>query len=76
MIRILKKDMNALKKSIEAPDTDDIGVIIHPSPEVQLKYTREYLERAMTALVKAGGKYVPNQAEQRVVEILEFEWIK
>lgn len=43
-------------------------MIIHPSPEVQLKCTREYLERAMIALVKAGGEYVPNQAEQRVID--------
>lgn len=30
--------------------------------------TREYLERAKTAFLEAGGEHIPNQAEQRVID--------
>ncbi len=41
---------------------------MEPSLEVQLKCRREYLDRAKSVLVEAGGKYIPNQAEQRVID--------
>lgn len=67
-IRRLKKEMTNLKKAIEWPDPGNLKVIMHPSLEVQLKCTREYLECAKAALVEAGGEYVPNQAEKRVID--------
>lgn len=68
VIRKLKKEMTNLKKAIECPDPEAPSVLMEPSLEVQLKCTREYLERAKVALVEAGGEYVPNQAEQRVID--------
>ena len=68
LIRKLNKEMTSLKKAIECPDTDEVGVVVEPSLEVQLKCTREYLKRAKAALVEAGGEYIPNQADQRVID--------
>ena len=68
VIRKLKKEMNDLKKAVENPDPDEPTVFMEPSLEVQIKCTREYLERAKAALVEAGGEYIPNQAEQRVID--------
>lgn len=67
-IRKLKKEMTSLKKAIESSYLDETRILMEPSLEVQLKCTREYLERAKTALVEAGGEYIPNQAEQRVID--------
>lgn len=47
--------MTSLKKTIECSDPDDPRVLIEPSLEVQLKCTREYLDKAKTALVEAGA---------------------
>ena len=49
VIRRLKKEMTNLKKTIEWPDPEHIRIEMHPSLEVQLKCTREYLERAKNA---------------------------
>ena len=49
VIRRLKKEMTNLKKTIEWPDPEHITIEMHPSLEVQLKCTREYLERAKNA---------------------------
>ena len=68
LIRKLNKEMTSLKKAIECPAPDEAGVVVEPSLEVQLKCTREYLKRAKAALVEAGGEYIPNQAEQRVID--------
>lgn len=68
IIRNLKKEMNGIKKAIENPDPDEPTVLMEPSLEVQIKCTREYLDRAKAALVEAGGEYIPNQAEQRVID--------
>ena len=67
-IRKLKKEMASLKKAIESSHSDEPRILMEPSLDVQLKCTRGYLERAKTALVEAGGKYIPNQAEQRVID--------
>ena len=67
-IRKLKKEMASLKKAIESSYSDEPRILMEPSLDVQLKCTREYLERAKTALVEAGGEYIPNQAEQRVID--------
>ncbi len=64
----LKKEITSLKKAIESSDIDDSRTLVEPSLEVQLKCTREYLNQAKTALVEAGGKYIPNRAEQRVID--------
>lgn len=68
VIRRLKRELSSLKKAIESPDPEGGIIEMHPSFEVQIKCTREYLERAKVALVEAGGEYVPNQAEQRVID--------
>lgn len=47
--------MTSLKKTIECSDPDDPRVLMEPSLEVQLKCTREYLDKAKTALVEAGA---------------------
>lgn len=67
-IRKLKKEITSLKKAIESSYSDEPRVLMEPSLEVQLKCTREYLERAKSALVEARGEYIPNQAEQRVID--------
>lgn len=67
-IRKLKKEMASLKKAIESSYSDEPRILMEPSLDVQLKCTREYLERAKTALVEAEGEYIPNQAEQRVID--------
>lgn len=74
VIRKLKREMNSLKKEIETADED--AVLIMPSPDVQLKCTREYFDMAKKAYAEAGGVYVPNQVEQRVIDFdLNLEYI-
>lgn len=55
--------MTNLKKDIESSYLDEPRMLMEPSLEVQFKCTREYLERAKTAFVEAGGEHIPNQAE-------------
>lgn len=60
--------MTNLKKDIESSYLDESRMLMEPSLEVQLKCTREYLDRAKTAFVEAGGEHIQNQAEQRVID--------
>ena len=61
-IRGLKREMGRLKNIMEHPDYAN-GPIIHPSESTQLYWTREYLERAKSALKESGGIYMPSEAE-------------
>jgi hypothetical protein len=64
-IRGLKQEMGRLKNKMEHPD---YLCLTEPSEDTRLWCTRLYLERAKEALLAAGGKYVPSQAELRAAD--------
>ena len=62
VIRSLKRRISKLKNTIEHPD---YKVTMYPTEETQLLCSRDYLEVAKEALVKAGGTYTPTEAEKK-----------
>lgn len=63
-IRGLKNEIGHLKNVMEHPEYKN-GPIIHPSEDVRISCTREYLQRAIQAYKDLGGKYIPSKAEQK-----------
>jgi len=55
-IRGLKQEIGRLKNTMESPDYGK-ELIMHPSEDTRLHWTREYLERAKQAYTEAGGSY-------------------
>lgn len=55
-IRGLKQEIGHLKNTMESPDYGK-ELIMHPSEDTRLHWTREYLERAKQAYAEAGGTY-------------------
>ena len=54
-IRGLKQEMGRLKNTMESPDYGQ-ELIVLPSEDTRIYWTREYLVRAMTAYTQTGGK--------------------
>ena len=61
-IRGLKNEIGHLKNVMEHPDYGK-QVVMHPSEDVRISCTREYLARAIQALEEIGGTYQPSKAE-------------
>ena len=66
-IRGLKNEIGHLKKVMEHPDYKNTP-IMHPSENVRVSCTREYLTRAIQALEEIGGTYQPSKAELKAKE--------
>lgn len=64
-IRKLKLSISRLKRSMERPQYYKRNVIIDPSEDVRIHWSREYLKKAKEALADVGGTYKPSRAELR-----------
>lgn len=62
VIRGLKNEIGHLKNVMEHPDYGR-QAIMHPSEDVRISCTREYLARAIQALEEMGVEYQPSKAE-------------
>ena len=62
-IRGLKQEIGLLKNIMESPDYGQ-ELIVHPSEDVRLHWTREYLEKAKQAYAEAGGIYTFSKSEE------------
>ncbi len=71
-IRSLKREINCLKRSIEADDPSYIEVC--PSRLTKIKCSRDYLEKAIQAYEEAGGEYKPTHQEQKSRDFDEALW--
>lgn len=69
-IRLLKMEINKLKKELES-DCPRSSVMIMPSPLTRISVYRDYLDRAKLALEEAGGNYEPTYAEKREIAFNE-----
>lgn len=69
-IRSIKREINRLKKVIEAGKNSP-EYFIEPSPSTRLYWNREYLAEAIKAYKEAGGEYIPTKAEQKDQEFNE-----
>lgn len=63
-IRGLKQEIGRLKNIMESPDYGQ-ELIVHPSEDVRLHWTREYLEKAKQAYAEAGGIYTFSKSEEK-----------
>lgn len=68
-IREMQDEIARLKELMENPDNKNRD-IIHPSEDVQIKCTRDYIARAIQAYEELGGTYHPSELEK---EDLEFQ---
>lgn len=66
-IRGLKQEIGRLKNIMENPDYGQ-ELIVHPSEDVRLHWTREYLEKAKQAYVEAGGTYTFSKSEEKATD--------
>lgn len=66
-IRGLKQEIGRLKNTMESPDYGK-ELIMHPSEDTRLHWTREYLERAKQAYAEAGGTYTLSKLEEKVAD--------
>lgn len=66
-IREMQKEIARLKELMENPDHKD-RTQIHPSEGVQIKWTREYIVRAIQAYEELGGIYHLSEQEKDDVE--------
>lgn len=66
-IRGLKQEIGRLKNSMENPD-NNVRPIMHPSEDVRIHWTREYLERAKQAYAEAGGTYTLSKSEEKAAD--------
>ena len=66
-IRGLKQEIGHLKNTMESPDYGK-ELIMHPSEDTRLHWTREYLERAKQAYAEAGGTYTLSKLEEKVAD--------
>lgn len=62
-IRGLKQEIGRLRNTMESPDYVQ-EIIMHPSEDTRLHWTREYLERAKQAYAEAGGTYTLSKSEE------------
>lgn len=66
-IRGLKQEIGHLKNTMESPDYGK-ELIMHPSEDTRIHWTREYLERAKQAYAEAGGTYTLSKLEEKVAD--------
>ncbi|MGI6412566.1 MAG: hypothetical protein ACOXZ5_02710 [Syntrophomonadaceae bacterium] len=66
-IRGLKQEIGRLKNTMEGPDYGVI-IVMHPSEDTRLYWTREYLERAKQAYAEAGGIYTLSKSEEKAAD--------
>ena len=66
-IRGLKQEIGRLKNIMESPDYGQ-ELIVHPSEDVRLHWTREYLEKAKQAYAEAGGIYTFSKLEEKAAD--------
>ena len=66
-IRGLKQEIGRLKNIMESPDYGQ-ELIVHPSEDVRLHSTREYLEKAKQAYAEAGGIYTFSKSEEKAAD--------
>jgi hypothetical protein len=66
-MRGLKQEISRLKNTMESPDYGQ-ELIIHPSEDTRLHWTREYLERAKQAYAGAGGTYTLSKSEEKAAD--------
>ena len=62
-IREMQDEIARLKELMENPDNKNRD-IIHPSEDVQIKCTRDYIARAIQAYEELGGTYHPSELEK------------
>lgn len=61
-IRGFKNQIGRLKKILENPNFEEV---MCPSHELQLQMNREYLQKAIMALINAGFEYSPSKSEEK-----------
>ena len=66
-IREMQDEIARLKELMENPDNKNRD-IIHPSEEVQIKCTRDYIARAIQAYEELGGTYKMSKLEKADLE--------
>ena len=66
-IRGLKQEIGRLKNIMESPGYGQ-ELIVHPSEDVRLHCTREYLEKAKQAYAEAGGIYTFSKLEEKAAD--------
>lgn len=66
-IRGLKQEIGRLKNTMESTGYG-AELILHPSEDTRLHWTREYLERARQAYAEAGGVYTLSKSEQKAAD--------
>ena len=66
-IRGLKQEIGRLKNIMESPDYGQ-ELIVHPSEDVRLHWSREYLEKAKQAHAEAGGIYTFSKSEEKAAD--------
>ncbi len=67
VIRGLKRELGHLKNIMENPEYGK-QALVHPSEDVRLSCTREYMEKAMQAYAEAGGTYILSKSEVKVAD--------
>lgn len=67
VIRGLKQEIGRLKNRMESPDYG-LKLIMHPSEDTRLHWTREYLKRAKQTYAEAGGTYTLSKLEEKVAD--------
>ena len=63
----MQNEIARLKELMENPDNKHRD-IVHPSEDVQIKCTRDYIARAIQAYEKLGGTYHPSELEKADLE--------
>ena len=63
----MQDEIARLKELMENPD-NKYRDIVHPSEDVQIKCTRDYIARAIQAYEKLGGTYHPSELEKADLE--------
>lgn len=66
-IREMQDEIARLKELMENPENKHRD-IIHPSEDVQIKCTRDYIARAIQAYEELGGTYHPSELEKADLE--------
>lgn len=66
-IRGLKQEIGRLKNSMENP-YDGMKTVIHPSEDIRIYWSREYLDIAKQAYVEAGGTYTISKSEEKAAD--------
>lgn len=65
-LRKFKQRIVQLKKELEFPNVEEI--VVGPSPLVQIKCIRNYIEECKRILKERGVEYKPTQTEQRTLD--------